>query len=136
MMALCSSIGVTNNFAPDSEESRALKSGGVVKISQIYPCVLAVSIGESKNISKFIFPFPVDGAACKMKIARKSSWIEVKAPTPNALQPGGFNLDPFPVIGQGSRSLTWGMGRVDPDSSLRSKSRLPLISSCGHYVIW
>jgi hypothetical protein len=59
------SIGITNNFAADSEEGRVLKSGGVLEISQISPCVLAVSIGEWKNMSRFIFPFPVDGAASK-----------------------------------------------------------------------
>lgn len=109
------SIGVTNDFAPDSEEDCALKSGGLVEVSQISPCVLAVSIGELKNTSKFAFPFPIDGTACKLRIARKSSWIEIKAPPSHALQPGGFNLNPFPVIGQGSGSLAWGMGRVDPD---------------------
>jgi hypothetical protein len=109
------SIGVTNSFAPDSDAGRALKDGGVVKLSQISPCVVAVSIGDLMNTSKFIFPFPVDGAASKMKIAPKSSWIEIKAPTSNALQFGGFNLDPFPVISQGTSSLAWGMGRVDPD---------------------
>jgi hypothetical protein len=109
------SIGVTKTFAPDSPVGRTLRDGGMVELLQMSPCVLVVSIGEWRDTSKFVFPFPVDGAACKMKIARKSSWIEVEAPTSNALQPGGFNLDPFPIVGQGSSSLTWGMGRVDPE---------------------
>jgi hypothetical protein len=67
------SIGVTNNFATNPEADHALKSGGAVKISQISPCVLAVSIGGWKSTSKFVFPHPIDGTACKMKIARKSS---------------------------------------------------------------
>jgi hypothetical protein len=59
-------IGVTNNFATGSEADRALKSGGAAQISQISPCVLAVSIGEWKSTSKFVFPYPIDGTACKM----------------------------------------------------------------------
>lgn len=94
---------------------RALKSGGVVDVSHISPCVLAVSIGGLKITSKFIFPYPVDGTACKIKIARKSSRIEVRALASNALQPGGFNLNPFPIIGQATSSLAWGMGCVDPE---------------------
>lgn len=109
------SIAVTNNFAPDSDQDRALKNGGVIENSQISPSVLAVSIGGWKNTSKFVFPFPVDGSACKIKVARKSSWIEIKAPASNALQHGGFDLNPFPITGQDTRSLAWGMGRVDPE---------------------
>jgi len=109
------SIAVTNNFAPDSDEDRALKSGGVVESLQISPSVLAISIGGWKNMSKFVFPYPVDGSACKMRIARKSSWIEIKVPTSNALQPGGFDLNPFPITSQNTSSLAWGMGRVDPE---------------------
>ncbi|KAG9660887.1 hypothetical protein KCU95_g5194, partial [Aureobasidium melanogenum] len=109
------SIGVIKDFVPDSEESQALKDGGVVKFSQVSPCVVAISIDELKNTTQFVFPYPVDGAACKLKIARKSLWIEVKTPPSNALQPGGFNIDPFPIVGQGTSSLAWGMGRVDPD---------------------
>ncbi|KAG9751191.1 hypothetical protein KCU73_g6395, partial [Aureobasidium melanogenum] len=109
------SIGVTRNFAPVSEESRALKNGGMVNLSQISPCIVAISIGELKDTAQFIFPFPVDGSACKMKIARKSSWIEIKAPTSNALQSGGFQVDPFPIVNQDASPLAWGMGRVNPD---------------------
>ncbi|CAD0107439.1 unnamed protein product [Aureobasidium uvarum] len=109
------SIGVTNRFAHGSEESLTLKNGGIVEVLQISPCVLAVSIGKLQHASKFFFPLPVNGAAHKMKIARKSSWIEIKVPTSNALQPGGFNLDPFPIINQNNSFLAWGMGRVNPD---------------------
>ncbi|KAG9694695.1 hypothetical protein KCU95_g5549, partial [Aureobasidium melanogenum] len=109
------SIRVTKDFSPISEESRALKNGGMVKFSQISPCVVAVSIGEIQEATQFIFPFPVDGSACKMKIARKSSWIEIKAPPSNALQSGGFQVDAFPIVNQTANSLAWGMGRVNPD---------------------
>ncbi|KAG9942763.1 hypothetical protein KCU85_g9084, partial [Aureobasidium melanogenum] len=113
--ATVQSIGVTNNFADDSEESRALKNGGMVTISQISPCVLAACIGNLKRESKFFFPFPINGAAYKMKIARQSSWIEIRAPTSNALQPSGYDLDPFPIISQGTGFLPWNFSRVDPD---------------------
>jgi hypothetical protein len=39
------SIGITNDFAPDSREGRALTDGGFVELSQISPCVIVVSIG-------------------------------------------------------------------------------------------
>lgn len=109
------SIGITNNFAADSEESRTLKTGGIVTVSQISPCVLAACIGKLKRESKFFFPYPINGAAYKIKIARQSSWIEIRAPTSNALQPGGYDLNPFPIISQGTSFLARGFDRVDPD---------------------
>ncbi|KAI5269360.1 hypothetical protein E4T47_07180 [Aureobasidium subglaciale] len=128
------SIRVTRSFATDSEESQTLKSGGAVEVLQISPCVLDVSKGDLHNSSRFIFPFPINGAACKVKIARKSSWIEVKAPTSTALQPGGYHLNPFPVIPviqSGETMLPWGMGRVDPDLQplvKSSKSTLAMLT--------
>ncbi|KAK6006796.1 hypothetical protein QM012_005804 [Aureobasidium pullulans] len=109
------SIGVTKNFDSVSKESCALKEGGTVSFSQVSPCIVAVSIGELKNVNQFIFPYPVDGSACKMRIARKSSWIELKAPPSNALESGGFQIDPFPIVSQNANSLAWGMGRVNPN---------------------
>lgn len=109
------SIGLTKNFAPVSKESRALKNGGMVNFSQISPCIIAVSIGEAKDATRFIFPYPVDGSACKMKIARKSSWIDIKVPPSDAHQSGGFQVDPFPIINQNASSLAWGMSRVNPN---------------------
>ncbi|KEQ99606.1 hypothetical protein AUEXF2481DRAFT_25498 [Aureobasidium subglaciale EXF-2481] len=101
------SIRVTRSFATDSEESKTLKSGGAVEVSQISPCALDVSIGDLHNSSRFVFSFPINGAARKVKIARKSSWIEVQAPISTALQLGGHGLNPFPVIESGETMLAW-----------------------------
>jgi hypothetical protein len=108
-------IKVTNNYADGSRESKALKDGATVAILQISPCVFMATIGDLQSPKGFVLPFPVDGAACKIRIARKSSWIEISAPTSNALQPGGFKNDSFPVVSHGGSVMAWGMGRVNPD---------------------
>lgn len=119
-------ISIVSNFSPDSDESGALKAGAPIIVSQRSPCIIAALIGHL--VHNFVFPYPVNGGACKTKIARKSSWIEVKAPTSNALQPGGFSYDPFPVVGQTANNLlAWGMGRTSIDRQPRVK--LPLASS-------
>ena len=110
------SIGVTKDLTPNAEAASALKDRDVVKIMQTSACVLTVSIVERKDTIEFIFPYPINSAAAKVNIIHgSSSTIEVKAPTSNAFQPGGFNLDPFPVVRQDLRPLAWGMSRVDPD---------------------
>lgn len=108
-------IKVTNNYANGSRESKALKGGATVAILQISPCVFMATIGDLQSPKGFVLPFPVDGASCKIRIARKSSWIEISAPTSNALQPGGFKHDSFPVVSHGGSVMAWGMGRVNPD---------------------
>jgi len=46
-----------------------------VRSEQISPCVMSVTLGRvSKNL---VYPFPVDGKRSKLRIARKSGWIEV-----------------------------------------------------------
>ncbi|TIA45510.1 hypothetical protein D6C79_05640 [Aureobasidium pullulans] len=108
-------IKVTKNYATGSRESKALKDGATVAILQVSPCVLMATIGDLQSPKGVVLPFPVDGAACKIRIARKSSWIEISAPTSNALQPGGFKHDSFPVVSHGGSVMAWGMGRVNPD---------------------
>jgi hypothetical protein len=46
-----------------------------VKSEQISPCVMKVSSGIAWK--HLLYPFPIDGARSKLRIARKSGWIEV-----------------------------------------------------------
>lgn len=52
-----------------------LISGGAVVAEQISPCSMRVTIGPFS--SKIPFPYPVDGTRHKVRIARKSLYIEV-----------------------------------------------------------
>jgi hypothetical protein len=48
------------------------------EIEQISPCIMKVSLGQLSK--RFMYPFPIDGKRAKLRIARKSGWIEVRRP--------------------------------------------------------
>jgi hypothetical protein len=59
----------------DITGARPSDAQGEVRSEQVSPCVMRVTLGQvSKDL---IFPFPVNGTDSKIRIARKSGWIEV-----------------------------------------------------------
>ena len=60
-----------------------------------------------------MFPYPIDGARSKTRIARKQLWIELIVPVSSMAQAGGYSTNPFPVISHRGETSPWGMGRVD-----------------------
>ncbi|THW07839.1 hypothetical protein D6D03_02944 [Aureobasidium pullulans] len=107
------SITATKAFAPNSETSHALKKGTAMKISQISPCVMELSLEQLTH--RIAFPYPINGM--KAKLTRNPVSIELSAPTSNSIEIGGYAMNPFPVIDQNGTGdfLAWGMGRVDID---------------------
>ena len=59
----------------DGPTKNILSSGAEVSSRQVSPCVVEVRIGKSKR--SLIYPLPVIGNRSKLRIARKSSYIEV-----------------------------------------------------------
>jgi hypothetical protein len=56
-------------------EGVVVAANDVITSKQVSPCAMKVSAG---NLSKdLVYPFPIDGARSKLRIARKSGWIEV-----------------------------------------------------------
>ena len=63
---------------------------GEVQTQQVSPCAMKVIMG---NTTKLLFyPFPINGNESKLRVARKSRWIEVGAHPPDA----DFMLTPRP----------------------------------------
>lgn len=57
------------------EAKKALTDGAQLAMKQISPCTVQLSYSSfTQNIT---FPFPIDGDATKLRIARKSSYLEV-----------------------------------------------------------
>ncbi|KAJ7089705.1 hypothetical protein B0H15DRAFT_267405 [Mycena belliarum] len=60
-------------------EPRVELAGTTVDHKQISPCVMQVAVDNSHQ-KKLVYPFPVDGTQAKVRIARKSGWIEIEVP--------------------------------------------------------
>lgn len=94
----------------DSDESKFLADGASVYVTQTSPCTMTLQVGTAKA-QRLVYPFPLNGAAAKIRIARKSLWIEVHVPIAAAFSAGGY--DPFPIVIDESCSYFWGMSRVN-----------------------
>lgn len=78
------------DFPPRSLEGKALSTGCAVKTVDVSPSVMLLHIGESKVLTLY-FPFFVQGSQSKLRVARKSSWIEIEVPVYRAPMPDKFD---------------------------------------------
>ncbi|KAH6869719.1 hypothetical protein BKA70DRAFT_1171851 [Coprinopsis sp. MPI-PUGE-AT-0042] len=89
------------------------------EINQISACVIRVSIADKHQ--DLVFPFPVQGSANRMRLARKSKYIEVIVPPSRSFLPEGMKLNPYPVISAHGVSQPWSIPRLNLE-------KLPILS--------
>ncbi|KAJ7864757.1 hypothetical protein B0H14DRAFT_3602063 [Mycena olivaceomarginata] len=83
-------IGVENEQA-----KAAFQSSEVVAVRQISSAIIQLVLGgRAQEVS---FPFPVAAGQHRLRLARKSLWIELIVPPRPPLTQGGGNADPFPI---------------------------------------
>ncbi|KAH6869724.1 hypothetical protein BKA70DRAFT_1242288 [Coprinopsis sp. MPI-PUGE-AT-0042] len=81
------------------------------EINQISACVIRVSIvGKHQDL---IFPFPIQGSAHRLRLARKSRYIEVIVPPSRSFLPEGMKLNPYPVISTQGAHQPWSIHRLN-----------------------
>ncbi|KAG2137193.1 hypothetical protein BD769DRAFT_1664094 [Suillus cothurnatus] len=94
----------------EPEMKSSLASGASPVVNQVSMHSVAIVLGN-KSL-QLPFPLPVDAKNVKLRIARKSLYIDVILPL--KLAPGGTDLmDMFPVIPQGSDLALWNMHRIN-----------------------
>ncbi|KAJ7083693.1 hypothetical protein B0H15DRAFT_911711 [Mycena belliarum] len=103
---LTSVVQVQNN------EAKALFGSGVMPtISQVSPCVMRLVVGgHAQNV---VYPIPVIGSQNMLRLARKSSYIEVIVPPSGPFKHDGMKLNPFPVSGMDTKLQPWNMHRLN-----------------------
>ncbi|KJA29585.1 hypothetical protein HYPSUDRAFT_126061 [Hypholoma sublateritium FD-334 SS-4] len=78
------------------KDSEALRGGSKVSTIPIGDSTLLVTFDDYKH--QFIFPYPVYGARLTTRIARKSSYIEIKVPVrPDLSDSSDLSLNPFSI---------------------------------------
>ncbi|KAG1731075.1 uncharacterized protein EDB91DRAFT_1330420 [Suillus paluster] len=96
----------------EPEMKVSLMGGATPIVNQISMHSIAVALGD--HSLEFSYLLPIDAKKVKLRIARKSLYIEVILPLKLAL--GGTDLmDMFPVIPQGGDLALWNMHRVNLD---------------------
>ncbi|PIL27082.1 hypothetical protein GSI_10221 [Ganoderma sinense ZZ0214-1] len=95
----------------DAEAKGSVEEGATPHISQVSPCAMRVAFGSLAQT--LVYPLPVVGSQRRVRIARKSSYIEVVVPVGIPfLQPDGYKMDPFPVVHVGQALAAWNLHRV------------------------
>ncbi|KAJ7311534.1 hypothetical protein DFH08DRAFT_791792 [Mycena albidolilacea] len=79
----------------DEQAKAVFQSSGTVAVQQISSGIVQLMLG--KRIQELCFPFPVAVAQHRLRLARKSLWIEFIVPLRTSLAQGGVNVDPFPI---------------------------------------
>ena len=103
-----SNLQIHTEFAMDTPESRALKQGANVTVIADSACTLLLVI-KGCPARRLMYPYAIEAARSKTKIARKSSWIEVAVPISSALKSGGYSTNPFPVVRDGHAYRSWAL---------------------------
>jgi MYND finger len=107
-----SHLQIRTEFAMNTIESKALKQGAGVTVLPDSACNLLLTIKGCPDL-RLAYPYPINGTNAKIRIARKSSWIEVAVPIASALTYGGYKGNPFPVIRYGSEHVSWALPQVN-----------------------
>ncbi|KAG2754012.1 hypothetical protein P692DRAFT_20828095 [Suillus brevipes Sb2] len=97
---------------PDMKAS--MTSGATPTVDQVSMHSIAVALGD-KSL-QCPFPLPIDAKKARLRIARKSFYIEVILPLKLAL--GETDADMFPVIPKGGDLALWNMHRVNLDQCM------------------
>ncbi|KAF7363888.1 hypothetical protein MSAN_01046800 [Mycena sanguinolenta] len=101
----------------DELAKAALQSSAVITVHQLsYNVIQLVLGGRTQEVS---FPFPVAGAQHRLRVARKSLWIEIIVPPRSSFVPGRVDINPFSIaIGD---LVPWSVHRLNLE-------RLPVLN--------
>ncbi|KAJ7283283.1 hypothetical protein C8J57DRAFT_1675701 [Mycena rebaudengoi] len=97
----------------DKEAKKLFGAGAIPKISQVSPCAMELAIGG--RAQTIIYPCPIMGSQNKLRLARKSSYIEVIVPVSGPFKQDGMKINPFPVVGSSAALYPWNIHRVNLD---------------------
>nr|VWP01589.1 Mevalonyl-coenzyme A hydratase sidH (EC (Siderophore biosynthesis protein H) [Ganoderma boninense] len=110
VISLTAKLEITNAAA-----QAAFAGGTSPDVSQCSPCAMQVVLGGCTQTLSY--PMPIVGSRRKVRLARKSSYIDVVVPVAIPfLEPDGLKVNPFPVIRANTSLSPWNVHRVFLDS--------------------
>ncbi|PIL27077.1 hypothetical protein GSI_10216 [Ganoderma sinense ZZ0214-1] len=95
----------------DASAKAAFAEGIMPIVSQCSPCTVQVVLGGRTHT--LAYPVPIVGSRRKLRLARKSSYIEVVVPVAIPfLEPDGLKVNRFPVVHANGSLVPWNVHRV------------------------
>lgn len=109
------------DFSHGSPESKALSTGSVVKVVEASPSTVTLHIGSTART--VCYPFHVQGSQSKIRVARKSSWIEVEVPIHTAPAADTFDSWTQLLLPKGQPPVLWSISKIN--LAIQPKINLP-----------
>ncbi|GBE84710.1 hypothetical protein SCP_0606900 [Sparassis crispa] len=111
---------MTCKVSVEDEEVKTLfgSQGATPEISQVSPCVMRLTVG--RHVQNVVYPFPVIGSQNRLRLARKSLYIEVIVSPFGPFKSDGMKLNPFPVVRSEKTLALWSIHHVN-------LSRMPVL---------
>ncbi|CAE7207029.1 unnamed protein product, partial [Rhizoctonia solani] len=103
-------------------ERLALLQGATIAAKQIGPCVMELKVGSYTHL--LLYSYPIQGREPRIRIARKSGYVEVIVPVSAPSDPSGYFMNPFPVLGKGAYT-PWNVHHVNLDRSPLLDTTIP-----------
>ncbi|KAJ1303001.1 hypothetical protein OPQ81_011203 [Rhizoctonia solani] len=94
------------------DEQKTLQNGAQVSASQVSACTMVLKIGAHSHILSY--PYPIHGKNNKLRVARKSCYIEVIVPLSTPNDYSGYFLNVSPIINPGAYT-TWNLHHINLD---------------------
>lgn len=109
------------DFPHGSPESGALSTGSVVKVVEASPSTVTLHIGSTART--VYYPFHVQGSQSKIRVARKSSWVEVEVPIHTAPAADTFDSWTQLLLPKGQPPVLWNVSKIN--LAIQPKISLP-----------
>ncbi|KAG8696165.1 hypothetical protein FRC08_007323 [Ceratobasidium sp. 394] len=93
-------------------EREALLGGAEVTAAQTSPCTMQLSFSGHHHTVPY--PYPVIGSRHKLRIARKSHYVEIVVPASEPLDLGGYHLDHAPIL-RANAYTPWNVHHIRAD---------------------
>ncbi|CAL1701833.1 unnamed protein product [Somion occarium] len=110
-----SSFTIRTDVVDTEAKTHLAERSTEINATQISPCRMSLSLGTTMK-KELSFPFPVDGPQVKLRIARKSAYIEVVAPLAGFRTTGGMSVNRFPMIKNETQTASWNLHLVNLDN--------------------
>ncbi|KAI0015317.1 MYND finger family protein [Xylariomycetidae sp. FL0641] len=122
---------LTGHLDINSAQGKALLANkSPIKLTQASPFVIAVTFGQEGLVCPIQYPLPVMKEKANLRVARKSSYVEVIAPIAHPLKSEALAEFIFPtILGPESIPITANISHLNLD-------RLPMIKVTNNSLTW
>ncbi|KAI5830259.1 hypothetical protein K523DRAFT_416042 [Schizophyllum commune Tattone D] len=111
-----SHLSIRVDFLSNSTRETLAPKTAVVAAQQYLPCTVKLLVGDGQLRDIVAFPFPVDARDAKVRVARKSGYVEIIVRIVSAdpaIASGGYTSNRMPVVVSDGKPFAWNLHYVN-----------------------